>query len=270
MYNGKGISFLLFPTLTEKNMNKEKTMVLAVVLAIISACSPAQKTEDDHDSQANGTSSATENQRNSLSKQEKADGWELLFDGQTTKGWHTFLKTGMEGWQVKDGVLFTPGKQGDIVTDKEYDNFELVAEWMIEEQGNSGIFFHVVEDPKYPRMYETGPEFQIIDENNYPQELTESQKTGANSDVQAPTKLVANPPGEWNYTRILVDQGKVTHWLNGEKILDFDMNSQEWKERVAKSKFAPMDYAKVRKGHIGLQDHGGPVYYRNIKIRQLK
>src|SRR5690606_35694392 len=113
-------------------------------------------------------------------------GWELLFDGKSTNGWHAYLKDNPEEWQVQEGILYTPGKQGDIVTDREYENFDLVVEWKIEEQGNSGIFYHVVEDPNYPRMHETGPEFQIIDDQNYPQELTESQKTGANSDVKAP------------------------------------------------------------------------------------
>lgn len=163
----------------------------------------------------------------------------------------------------------TPGKQGDIVTDQEFENFELVAEWKIEEQGNSGIFYHVVEQAEYPRMHETGPEFQIIDDQNYPQELMENQKTGANSDVKAPSAAAANPPGTWNQVRIRVNKGKVVFWLNGQQIDDYDMESAEWQELVAKSKFAPMDYAKVRRGKIGLQDHGGPVAFRNIKIRKL-
>ena len=206
---------------------------------------------------------------NTLSDQEKTDGWKLLFDGNNIQGWHTYLKDAPPTWVVQDGALYTPGKQGDIVTNEEYENFELVVEWKIEDQGNSGIFYHVVESPDYPRMHETGPEFQIIDDQNYPQELTESQKTGANSDVKAPTSAASNPPGEWNHTRILVDGGKVTFWLNDQKINEYDMESTEWQESVAASKFAPMDYAKVRKGRIGLQDHGGPAAFRNIKVRML-
>ena len=253
-------------------MRKEKLLLLGLSLGFITACGPAstsEKSEIVRGTENTEASKSNEQAINTLSDAEKAEGWELLFDGQTTNGWHSYLKGNPEGWQVREGILHTPGKQGDIVTDKEYENFEVVVEWKIEEQGNSGIFYHVVEDPDYPRMHETGPEFQIIDDQNYPQELTESQKTGANSDVKAPTVAASNPPGEWNHTRINVNQGKVGFWLNGKKIIDYDMESPEWQELVAKSKFAPMDYAKVRKGHIGLQDHGGPVAFKNIKIKAL-
>jgi hypothetical protein len=212
---------------------------------------------------------ASENELNRLSEVEKAEGWQLLFDGKTTNGWHTYLKDKVEGWQVKDGILYTPGKQGDIVTDKEFQSFELIVEWKIQEQGNSGIFYYVVEKPEYKRTYETGPEFQIIDDENYPQELADKQKTGANSDVQAPSAFVSKRPGEWNRARILVNQGHVEHWLNGQKIIDYNFHSPEYKQRVANSKFASMDYGKIKKGRIGFQDHGKPVAFCNIKIKEL-
>jgi len=206
---------------------------------------------------------------NVLSEEEKNSGWQLLFDGESTNGWHSFQKKKVEGWQVVEGTLQTAGKNGDILTNNEYEDFEFTADWRILSKGNSGIFFYVVESPQYKRVYETGPEFQIIDDENYPQKLKDSQKTGANSDVQAPTSFPSNKPGEWNTTRILVNKGHVEHWLNGEKILEYQFDSPEWKALVAASKFAALDYAKVRKGHIAFQDHGDPVAYRNIKIREL-
>ncbi len=206
---------------------------------------------------------------NRLTPGEEKAGWKLLFDGKTTAGWHTYLKDSVRGWQVKDGVLFTNGKNGDLVTDELYEDFELTAEWMIHTKGNSGIFYYVVEDKKYPRIHMTGPEFQIIDDLNYPQKLNENQKTGSASDVKAQTRLASNPVGSWNKTRIKAKKGRVTHWLNGRKVVDYTLNSPEWNELVKISKFAEFDYAKVNKGSIGIQDHGGYVAYKNMKIRRL-
>ncbi len=206
---------------------------------------------------------------NHLSKKETIQGWQLLFDGKTTAGWHNYLKEGISGWQVEDGILFTPGKSGDIVTDDEYSNFELKADWKITGKGNSGIFYFVVEDPVNQRIHQSGPEFQIIDNNNYPQKLEENQVTGSASDVLKPLTDATNPVGEWNTTYITSVNGKIQHWLNGKKILEFDINSPEWKAAVAKSKFASFNYAQVLKGRIGLQDHGNYVAYRNVKIRPL-
>lgn len=269
----KNIRFFLFNKHYPYNQRKIASLSLLLVLTFLMACSreapqSATKTEDSDviHLQASQQSQASPD---FLAPKETAKGWTPLFDGVSTEGWHSYLKNTLEGWQVKEGVLFTPGKQGDIVSDQEYENFELELEWKIQDQGNSGVFYYVVENPAYQRMHETGPEFQIIDDQNYPQELAANQITGSNSDVKAPSHSAFHPPGSWNHTRIKADNGKVEHWLNEELILEFDMDSPEWKALVAKSKFAAFDYAKVRKGHIGLQDHGGPVSFRNIKIREL-
>lgn len=206
---------------------------------------------------------------NQLTKKEAAKGWKLLFDGKTTDGWHNYLKPDISGWQVKDGNLFTQGKNGDIVTNDEYGNFELVVDWKIELKGNSGIFYFVMEDPANKRMHESGPEFQIIDNENYPQKLTDNQVTGSASDVLKPSAHLSNPIGEWNTTRIKSKNGIIEHWLNGKKILTYDIHSPEWKEAVKNSKFAVFNYAQTTSGKIGLQDHGGFVAYKNIKIRKL-
>lgn len=201
-------------------------------------------------------------------KSQKSD-WQNLFNGKNAEGWHEYGTNKPVRWLVNDGILYTPGKKGDIVTDLEFVNFELEVEWKIEQGGNSGIFYFVQEKSQYPRMYETGPEFQIIDENNYSIELLEKQKTGSCSDVLPPVELASNPPGEWNNTRIIVNNGNVEHWLNGRLILAFSMNSKQWESAIKISKFSKLDYAKVKKGKIGLQDHGVPVYFRKIRILEF-
>lgn len=215
------------------------------------------------------SSQSSDNTDTEIVNQENDDKWKFLIKDNSTEGWHSYLGDSITGWQVQDGVLFTEGKNGDIVTDELYENFELSLEWKIEEGGNSGIFYHVIESPEYKRIHETGPEFQIIDNENYPADLTEQQKTGALSDVLAPDEAAANAVGEWNHTRIIVNQGAVEHWLNDKKILEYQLGSDELKQQIAASKFAELPYAKVQSGRIGLQDHGGPVYYKNIKIRIL-
>ena len=234
-------------------MNVKKSKLLsAVILSVFLSCT-GQASNDKKD----------------LTQVETKE-WQLLIKDNSTAGWHNYLSDSVKGWQVEDVVLFNPGKQGDIVTDDVYENFELSLEWKIESHGNSGVFYNVVESSENKRMYETGPEFQIIDDSNYPQELTEQQKTGALSDVIAPSELTSNKPGEWNHTKIIVNNGNAEHWLNGKKILEYDLNSEELKNQIANSKFSTLpSYAKSLKGRIGLQDHGGPVYYKNIKIKTL-
>ncbi len=201
--------------------------------------------------------------------QKRNNRWENLIGNHPSEHWHNYLKSDVTGWEIKDGILFTPGKKGDIVTNAEYSNFELEVEWKIDTGGNSGLFYYVVESPKYRRISETGPEFQIIDNDNYPVALTESQKTGSLSDVKAPEKAAVKPIGKWNKTRIIVQDGAAEHWLNGKKILSYQIGSEEWDRLVAASKFAKMDYGKTRSGRIALQDHGNKTWFRNIRIRRL-
>jgi hypothetical protein len=241
---------------------KRNSLFLLLVLVFMFACSrEAPKTatqQKDSDEVLLQDSQQSSQSPNSLTPDEKTAGWKLLFDGVSTGGWHSYLKNTLEGWHVKEGVLFTPGKQGDLVSDQEYENFELILEWKIEDQGNSGIFYYVVEDPSYKRISETGPEFQIIDDQNYPQELADNQKTGSNSDVKSPIHLASLAPGNWNHTRILADKGKVEHWLNAKLVLEFDMGSPEWRGLVAKSKFAALDYARSGKVISACRTMGGP------------
>lgn len=204
---------------------------------------------------------------NNSQNSHKSD-WIDLFNGKNLKGWHLYNSDELPLWLVHDGIMFSTGGNGDIVTDSEFENFELEVEWRINQGGNSGIFYYVQEGKQYPAIHVTGPEFQIIDDERHPN-ILKKQRTGSCSDVLPPIKLVSYPPGEWNYTKIIVNKGDVEHWLNEELVLSYSMDSKSWKAAVEESKFSDLDYAKVRNGKIGLQDHGHPIYFKKIRIREL-
>jgi len=224
-----------------------------------------------------------ENQ-NILSGQETADGWQLLFDGVSTKGWRGFKKEKFpeSGWIVKEGMLMVEysgkgeaGNGGDIITTEQYGDFELKLDWKISPGGNSGVMFRVTENEKYPDSWNTAPEVQILDDFGY-EKLNDGyvinikQMTGANYDMHAPSFYYAKPVGEWNQFYLKVQGSHVEHWLNGRKIVDYELWSPEWKELVKKSKFAVYpDYGLATSGHIALQDHGHTVWFRNIKIKRI-
>lgn len=219
---------------------------------------------------------------NTLTSAEEADGWQLLFDGQTLDGWRSFNDTVLvSGWTVVDGCIQASGEGGDasgyIVTDKKYSNFELVWDWKLTKGGNSGMLYHVVEHPRFNVPYVTGPEYQLIDvegweELNAPTKLEEWQKIGVDYAMYLPdsTKMNVNPVGEWNTSKIIYDNGHVEHWLNGEKILEFEAYTDDWFARKASGKWGDAtEYGLAHEGVICLQDHGDPASFRNIKIKEL-
>jgi hypothetical protein len=210
---------------------------------------------------------------NTLTDKEKADGWKLLFDGKTTKGWHKYKgKDVPDRWKAVDGSLALKHKDGkdggDIVTDDMFGSFELAIDWKVTPGANSGIMYHVAETEDEP--YFTGPEYQILD--NAGHEDGKHKETSAAScyALYAPSKDVTKPVGEWNHTLILVKGNHVEHWLNDVKVVSYDLGSDDWNKRVAASKFKEWKkFGAVKKGGIDLQDHGDDVAYRNIKIRVL-
>jgi cytochrome c len=217
---------------------------------------------------------------NELSNREKAEGWKLLFDGKSTTGWHKYNAEGIgAAWKVQQGTLVLDGVKnkdgnitdgGDIITDEEYENFELQIEWKISEAGNSGILFNVVADKKYDYIWLTGPEMQVLDDARHPDSRYVKHRAGDLYDMISAQFIAVKPAGEWNKARLLIKNGKVQHWLNGHKIVEYTMFTEEWKKLIAGSKFKDMpDFGKAKKGHIALQDHNDKVWYKNIKIRKL-
>ena len=211
---------------------------------------------------------------NELTQKEIDQGWTLLFDGISTAGWRGFKQDGTgKGWNVINGNLVTLGKGGDlggdIITVDQFEDFELYLEWAISDAGNSGIFFHVLEYD-YPTIYATGPEYQLLDDLGYPDKLEDWQLTGANYAMHVAYNKVLMHVGEFNSSRIVVKDHIVQHWLNGNLVLEYELWTRDWKERVSESKWKDYPgYGLARAGHIGLQDHGSMVKFRNIKIRDL-
>ncbi len=209
----------------------------------------------------------------------KKSKWTSLFDGKEIKGWHSYHKDGVVGWNVENGTLTPDGTGGDLVTDKEYENFELEFEFKIPKGSNSGVVYKIIDSPDIKSTYMSGPEYQVIDDKGYvdgegkPYKLKDTQMTGANYDMIPPSDMAATKaPGEWNKGRIVVNNNHVEHYLNGKKVVDYEYGSDNWKQLVAKSKFANWPYATAHtKGKIALQNHSPKeqVWYRNIQIREL-
>ena len=212
---------------------------------------------------------------NVLTSKEKGGGWQLLFDGKTTRGWHSYLQPGVsQAWKVNDGTIeLDPAVKegrGDIVTDKEYDNFELSIDWNIAEEGNSGIIFLVHEDKAYDGTYLTGPEYQLLDDKKAEDNKQPNHLAASLYDIIAPAKEAENPATQWNHTVIRLKDGELTFWLNGVQTVKTHLWDANWPQLVAKSKFKNWKgFTAYHKGHIALQDHGHHIMFRNIKIREI-
>ena len=205
---------------------------------------------------------------NTLTAAEQKAGWRLLFDGKSTAGWRGFKAAAPDaGWTVKDGALMPdPKTSKDIMTKDEFANFELDFEWKISPKGNSGVMFHVIEQGD--ETYQSGPEYQILDNSRGERPL---EQAGGLYALYAPSMDMTKPVGEFNQARIIVDHGRVQHWLNGMMVAEYDMGSADFKAKVAGSKFkAWPQFASSPTGHIALQNHGNAVAFRNLKIKVLK
>lgn len=217
---------------------------------------------------------------NVLTPEEKATGWELLFDGKSMRGWHAYNGQSLKAWTIEDCALKTVGTEGnygsdlraDLATDREFTSFEVSVDWKATKGGNSGLMYGVVEDKRYDAAWKTGPEYQFIDDVGFPERLEEWQKAGANYAMHLPNaEKRLKPVGEWNNSRVVVNGTHVEHWLNGRKILEFDRWTPQWKKLrdSGKWKEAP-DYGLAKTGRIVLQDHGSVFWFRNIKVRPIR
>ena len=228
---------------------------------------------------SNESATTTPPAPNSLSDEEKAAGWELLFDGKTTDKWRGYNHEAFPtlGWKIMDGNVAVEksgaeeeGFGGDIVTKDKYENFELTLDFLLSDTANSGILYRVKEVENTP-IWHNAPEYQILDNARYAEMgSTNEHFTAANYDLNPAETDYTKPIGEWNTARIVLNNNHVEHWLNGNLVVAYDLETPEWAALVAKSKFAEYpDYGKTRNGNIGLQDHGHLVMFRNIKVKRL-
>jgi len=252
-------------------MNKSNTLI--TLLLLITACQPKKPIEATAvaaDSPATVSPPGTQ-----LTDGQKAEGWVALFDGQTMDGWRTFKNKENASWEVKDGSLHCRAfddrkikEQSDIHTNDQYENFELSLEWKVAPQSNTGVIYRCSEE--FNEAYLSGPEYQIIDDIGYPGELKETNKAGGTYDMYVAKNKTLKPVGEWNTTKIVVNGNHVEHWLNGGKVLEYELASAEWKKKKGGSKWNDAKgYGAARKGYIDLQDHGNESWFRNILIRVL-
>lgn len=246
-------------------MNK---LLLVGPLALLFSCSTPKPNHMNKD-------------HNLLSSAEKKEGWQLLFNGSTLDGWHTYGYDNVKsGWEVSEGTLhlntsnkstWPPNESRDIVTNGNYSNFHFKTDWKISPNGNSGIIFFINEDKnKYHNTYNTGLEMQVLDNNGHPDAKIIKHRAGDLYDLITSTPEMVKPAGEWNTAEIVSKDGKLDFYLNGAHVVDTHLWNEKWKEMVANSKFKTMPaFGTFKEGKIALQEHGDEVWYRNIKIRRL-
>lgn len=211
---------------------------------------------------------------NTLTAAEQKAGWKLLFDGKTLDQWRNYKGTEAgTNWTIVDGAitLTTPRRAVDLITKAEFTDFEFSFDWQLAPAppaGNSGVMFYVIEQGD--ATYFSGPEYQLLDNATHPDGKNPLTSAGSCYALYAPSRDASRPIGEWNTGKILINKGKVEHWLNGEKVVQYDMNSDEWKSKVAGSKFKEWaEFGLARKGHLALQQHGAKIAFKNLKIREI-
>jgi hypothetical protein len=200
----------------------------------------------------------------------RRDAWRSLFDGKTMDAWRGYQQAEVPaGWRVADGTITKEISTGDLITREQFGDFELELEWKIGTGGNSGVFYRGTEE--YDHIYWSAPEYQLLDDANAPDGQSRLTSAGSDYGLYPSPAGILKPANQWNSTRIIVNGGHVEHWLNGQKLLDYELGSADWEAKVKASKFRDWpNYGKSTRGYIGVQgDHDGTLSLRNIRIREL-
>ncbi len=265
-----------------KTLKKLNFLLVLVLAGILIGCKQGQQQAEEETDESVMEEAAAPN---TLSEKEKADGWMLLFNGETFEGWRGYGKeTFPAAWEIVDGTLHIQGsgrgeagaeEGGDIIYDQKFSNFHLKVDWKVSNGGNSGIFYLGQESPEYDFIWKTAPEYQLLDNERHPDAMlgeNGNRQSGSLYDIYPAEPQNANPAGEWNSAEIIVYNGTVVHKQNGETVVEYHLWTPKWYEDVADSKFPELneEWAEVAKeGYIGMQDHGDDVWFRNIKLKKL-
>lgn len=250
-------------------------LLILSTLLVFTACKNARQTAETQ------TDPLTGSMHNSLTDAEKKEGWELLFDGKTTKGWHEYGKKSIgSAWKVEDNTLHLDNSKknkagkivngGYIVTDQRFKNFDLKLEWKVSKKGNSGILFMVNEEAGDDEPWKHAPEVQILDNERHEDGKIKKHRAGDLYDLISSSKEVVKPAGEWNQVQIELINGNLEVFLNGVNVVSTVLWEPRWDKLVKGSKFKDFaNFATYREGSICLQDHDDAVWFRNIKIRRM-
>ena len=253
-------------------MKKLKSGILVLTMMVIIFSCGQTKPKDAMGLYAEVDKSASPN---TLTAKEQKEGWKLLFDGKTTDGWRGYnMKIFPDCWAIEDESLTMNSKGAhedqDIITGKKYRDFAFFLEYKLTQGANSGIIFQVAEDTIYKFPYETGPEFQVIDHQNWPDPLEDWQINGANYAMYPPIAKPYKALGEWNQLFLVVKGNQVTQILNGVVVVNYEKNSEEWKKLRNSGKWSAYpDWGKFDEGYLTLQNHGTKAWYRSIKIKEI-
>ena len=238
-----------------------RAAIISQLALLIAGCTQA----------GNAPAVSTTSGATTLTAEQTAAGWRSLFDGTSTSAWRGYKSpTFPAGWSIVDGVLTKSGSVGDLLSKEQFGNFELALDWNLSTGGNAGIFYRGTEE--YDHIYWSAPEYQLLDDANHPDGKSRLTSAGAAYALYPPPAGVVKPAGQWNSTLIVVNGNRVQHWLNGQKLLEYELGSPDWEAKVKASKFVEYPkYGRATRGYIGIQgDHDGVLSIRNVRIRELK
>ncbi len=241
-----------------------RAAIVSQLVLVVAGCTPVPNS-----SPAAGR--ATASGAVPLTPEQRAAGWRSLFDGSSTASWRAYKKETMPaGWNIVDGVLTKAGPMDDIITRDQFGNFELAFDWKLSPGGNAGVFYRGTED--YDHIYWSAPEYQLLDDAEHPDGKSRVTSAGADYGLYPAPPGVVKPADQWNSTLIVAKGNTIQHWMNGQKLLEYEIGSPDWEAKVKASKFvAYPKYGRATKGHIAIQgDHDGTLSVRNIRIRELK
>jgi hypothetical protein len=240
-----------------------RAAIISQLALVIAACTPMGNSTP-------ASSSSTTSGATSLTAEQRAAGWRPLFDGTNTDAWRGYKEQTLPaGWHIVDGVLTKTGSVGDLLTKDQFGNFELALDWKLSPGGNAGVFYRGTED--YDHIYWSAPEYQLLDDAGHPDGQSRLTSAGADYALYPSPAGVVKPADQWNSTLIVVNGNTVQHWLNGQKLLEYELGSPDWQAKIKASKFvAYPKYGTAPKGYIGIQgDHDGTLSLRNVRIRVL-